>query len=189
MCTHGCCTAKISTYTRRYVPVMETEEERRTHKKKAGVFVYDPEGDKLLLVQSCGRFWGPAKGSMEVGEDIQTAAARELAEETGLVVPTSELTHRLYLKNSSHYYFLLRMKESDAAIGVQNPGSNDANSVGWFRVACLKQKLEEGKMIGNAALKHFLGTPYERVRDASFSVVREPHDDVDNGKEEQTVEQ
>ncbi len=191
MCTNGCCNAKVSAYTRRYVPTVETDEERRMHKKKAGVFVYDPEGDKVLLVQSCGRFWGPPKGSMEVGEDIATAAARELLEETGLAIPREALTQRLYLKNNSHYYFLHCMPEADARIEVQNPGSNDANCVGWFRIACLKQKLEEGKMIGNAALKQFLSGPYDRGVLAKLiqSLVGGSHDQVDEAESKDSVEQ
>ncbi len=195
MCANDCCYAKVSAYTRRYVPTAETEEERKVHKKKAGVFVYDPHTDKLLLVQSCGRFWGPPKGSMEVGEDVQTAAARELVEETGLVLPKERLTWRLHLRNSSHHYFFYPMPENRSLISVQNPGANDANCVGWFRVSCLKQKLADGRMIGNAALKQFLapGGPYERLSalalgQATLSVVQ-PHNEEDAGHEEGGVEQ
>ncbi len=159
MCQQGCCRAAISPYTRKWVPTEVTELERKTRKKKAGVFVYDPAKGKLLLVQSCGRFWGPAKGSMEVGEDIQTTAARELMEETGVSVPREELTQRVFLRNCSHYYFFHTMSETvPRVVQTSDPAGNDANSVGWFSIACLKSKLEEGKMIGNSALKQFLNS-------------------------------
>lgn len=159
MCNQGCCRAAVTPYTRKWVPTEMTECERKARKKKAGVFVYDPEKDKVLLVQSCGRFWGPPKGSMEVGEDIQTTAARELLEETGVSVPMEELTQRIYLRNCSHYYFFHTMPETvPRVVQTSDPGGNDANAVGWFTIACLKSKLEEGKMIGNSALKQFLGS-------------------------------
>ena len=159
MCTNGCCRAAITPYTRKWVPTEMSEAERKTRKKKAGVFVYDPDNGKILLVQSCGRFWGPPKGSMEVGEDIQTTAARELAEETGVSVPKEELTQRLYLRNCSHYYFFHTMAETvPRVMHTDDPHGNDANSVGWFSIACLKSRLEEGKMIANSALKQFLST-------------------------------
>lgn len=157
MCPRGCCRAAVSPYTRKWVPTEVSEEERKARKKKAGVFVLDPATQKLLLVQSCGRFWGPPKGSMEVGEDVPTAAVRELQEETGVAVSREELHQRVYLKSSSHYYYFHLMPEEPPAVQhLSTPGGNDANAVGWFSLACLKTRLEEGKMIGNAALKQFM---------------------------------
>ncbi len=157
MCPKGCCRAAMTPYTRKWVPTETSEEERKARKKKAGVFVLDPTTQKLLLVQSCGRFWGPPKGSMEVGEDVPTAAVRELQEETGVVVGREELYQRVYLKASSHYYYFHLMAETAPAVQhLATPGGNDANAVGWFSLACLKTRLEEGKMIGNSALKQFM---------------------------------
>jgi ADP-ribose pyrophosphatase YjhB (NUDIX family) len=50
------------------------------------VLVLD-ERDRLLLFRAVaeeGAFWFPAGGGLEGGEDLRAAAARELAEETGL---------------------------------------------------------------------------------------------------------
>ena len=190
MCNQpGCCRAAITPYTRRWVPTEMSEIERKTRKKKAGVFVYDPARDKLLLVQSCGRFWGPPKGSMEVGEDIQSTAARELMEETGVSVHRDELTQRLYLRNCSHYYFFHTMPETvPQVIHTNDPNGNDANSVGWFSVACLKSRLEEGKMIANSALKQFLNSNVlEKVLAARIAHA-ENHKQADEAEEDKEKE-
>lgn len=55
-------------------------------RRRAGVFVLDPSGRKVLLVQENNREskWGIPKGSIEPNEDTFTAAFRELKEEAAL---------------------------------------------------------------------------------------------------------
>lgn len=57
-----------------------------TFERSAGVVVYilGPSGREYLLLDY-GRYWDFPKGHLEEGEDDQTAALRELAEETGIV--------------------------------------------------------------------------------------------------------
>ena len=56
--------------------------------RSAGVIVFrvDPSatGGRVFLLLDYGRFWDYPKGHVEKGEDDETAALRELAEETGI---------------------------------------------------------------------------------------------------------
>ncbi|WP_409288076.1 NUDIX hydrolase [Peribacillus sp. SCS-37] len=57
----------------------------------AGVFVFDEKNRLLLQKRSDNGQWGLPGGFMELDEDIQTAATREVLEETGLKVSNLEL--------------------------------------------------------------------------------------------------
>ena len=56
----------------------------RPKREKAGICIYDPEKDKILLVQSRGMKWGAPKGALEESDcSILDCALRETREETG----------------------------------------------------------------------------------------------------------
>ncbi|MFH9728965.1 NUDIX hydrolase [Streptomyces sp. NPDC017260] len=55
-----------------------------------GLAVLDPAGRVLLGLGHDGR-WELPGGKVDTGEDFETAAGRELAEETGLVVSASDI--------------------------------------------------------------------------------------------------
>lgn len=58
----------------------------------AAVVVLTEPGGQVLLVRSVGREgWTPPGGKRDLGEDVRTAAAREVAEETGLVLDPAAL--------------------------------------------------------------------------------------------------
>ncbi|MGE0615990.1 MAG: NUDIX domain-containing protein [Bacteriovoracia bacterium] len=55
--------------------------------QKVQVWVHDSSGKVLLLKTNPvrGAFWQPVTGSVESGETLEVAAAREAAEETGVI--------------------------------------------------------------------------------------------------------
>lgn len=57
----------------------------------ASVIVVDSENRILLQLRSDNHCWGYAGGSVELDEDVEEAAKRELLEETGLIAESLEL--------------------------------------------------------------------------------------------------
>jgi len=50
----------------------------------AATLIVDEQGRLLLLHRADNDCWGPPGGAVELGEDVETSARRELREETGL---------------------------------------------------------------------------------------------------------
>lgn len=57
----------------------------------ASVIVEDEKGRILLQKRSDNHYWGYAGGSIELDENVEDAAKRELFEETGLTAERLEL--------------------------------------------------------------------------------------------------
>jgi len=136
-CNNGCCKLQINPYKKE--PVFYS----KNRYKKAGVFIYDPKQSKILLVQSRGQYWGPPKGTLEIGESDRMCAVREVKEETGLDVDEKEFS-RAFIKNQSIYYYL-EMDECECVVQGHIEG-NDVNGIGWVSIECLYDLVQDDRI-------------------------------------------
>ena len=116
---------------------------------KSGVFIYDPVEEKILLVQSRGRLWGFPKGHMEIGETSQQCAIREVKEETGLHITSSDFKRAVRVRNRA-LYFYAELKAGN--VNVQKNTSieaNDANGITWIKISCLEECIKAGQIVLN----------------------------------------
>jgi ADP-ribose pyrophosphatase YjhB (NUDIX family) len=144
-CLKGCCQYKVSPYI---YPVNWISDHlwiySNSQIKKAGGFIYDKSNNKILLVQSRGKYWGPPKGSLNKDEDIISGAKREVKEETGIDFSDDDIQDAFMIKNNI-IYFVLNIKESDLS-PQNNIRDNDANGIGYFSLDCLKEMLDTNKI-------------------------------------------
>lgn len=142
-CTNNCCTYKIIPYNKKLLNNYIYQKQIDVKIKKAGIFIYDNESKKILLVQSRGQMWGCPKGSIKEMEQPLECAIREVKEETGIDIDEKSLNDFVIINSKVQYYFL-EMKE-DNSINVQNHIiDNDANGIGWFNIDCLYNLVKEG---------------------------------------------
>jgi ADP-ribose pyrophosphatase YjhB (NUDIX family) len=138
-CIHNCCVIKHKEY--KSTPI---KFYNRRHKKKAGVFIYDPNKKSILLVQSKGNLWGPPKGTFENEENSVDCAIREVLEETGILLSKSTLQTKITIKSQATYFYV-EMDECD--VKVQDITNNDANSITWIKTKCLLEMIKHKKII------------------------------------------
>ena len=137
-CYKGCCTIKVQPYYEQKINYFNNKP-----KKKAGMFIYDPNTQKILLVQSKGNLWGPPKGTVNEKELIKECAIREVKEETGLDISIKQLSNEMNFKNKAFYYYL-EMKECE--VFIQNHNNNDANGIAWINIDCLSEFIIKGNI-------------------------------------------
>lgn len=70
----------------------------------AGVIVEDESGRILLQLRTDNHCWGYAGGSLELDEEVEGAAVRELLEETGLTAEKLEL-FGIFSGRDTHYIY------------------------------------------------------------------------------------
>ena len=70
----------------------------------ASVIVEDDQGRILLQLRSDNHCWGYAGGSVELDEEVEAAARRELLEETGLLAHKMEL-FGVFSGKDTHYVY------------------------------------------------------------------------------------
>lgn len=139
-CPCGKCQFYMSDYTK-----PRTGDNTRKHSsRKAGAIIYDPHKEMILLVQSRGNLWGCPKGSIEDTETFQTGAAREVQEETGVVLRPEQLIQPVWI-NSAVAYFYVELPSS-TSVGVQTRVGNDANGVVWLKSSCMSELVTQGFM-------------------------------------------
>ncbi|WP_328518599.1 NUDIX hydrolase [Kribbella sp. NBC_00359] len=92
-----------------------------------GALVYD-EQHRLLVVRRAnepGRgLWSIPGGRVEPGEDDPAAVAREVAEETGLVVEVGELVGEVEREAPEGKLYVIRDYEATAVGGTLTPGDD-----------------------------------------------------------------
>ena len=158
-CSQECCTVKIKPYTTTNNDSFD--DTQKINKKKAGVFIYDPQSDKVLLVQSRGNLWGPPKGGLQDNEKETDCAIREVCEETGLIISASNFTGFVNIRNA--VYFYMEMPECEVTIQDHIPG-NDANAIVWIKPSCLKKLIEQG----NISLSKHCMIAFSKFLECSF---------------------
>jgi 8-oxo-dGTP pyrophosphatase MutT (NUDIX family) len=141
-CNKKCCIIKTSKYT------FDKNIKYLNHGKKAGVFIYDPKKNKVLIIQSKGNLWGVPKGSKKYKETDIDCAIREVKEETGLNISESDFLKSLIIKNSSTYFYIEKDEcDVDIQVNVDANDANDANSIGWINIDCLRDMINENKIV------------------------------------------
>ena len=139
-CSNGCCSIKIMNYHR------PNEYHLKIRRKKAGIFVYDPDKDSVLLVQSRGFLWGCPKGSINKEESEKECAIRETKEESGLDIDSSEFIKAVKVKNKALYYYVER-KQKDVTVQKHvDDEKNDANGITWIKIKCLEEEVKKGRI-------------------------------------------
>jgi ADP-ribose pyrophosphatase YjhB (NUDIX family) len=153
-CSDKCCKVFIKTYrpTPRYF----------NKNRKAGVFIYDPKEDRVLLVQSRGHLFGPPKGTLNIDEKERFCAVREVKEETGLDISPDDFTKAVKIKNRAIYYYL----EMDTChISIQDSiKDNDANGITWIKMKCLEKAISNG----NIVLNHYAKIVFYKLMNKTF---------------------
>jgi len=116
---------------------------RVKHERSAGGLVLKREGDEyagLLIGRSTPRIWSLPKGHLEANETVESAATREVLEETGIsaaiVSKLSDIRYWFYANKVKHskvvHFFLMRYLAGEP---VPQPGEVD--EVLWAPLAAL----------------------------------------------------
>lgn len=146
-CENNCCLIKIK-------PCCVKKKDRTEKKYKAGIFIYDPKENKILLVQSRGNLWGPPKGTLKEGETDRECAIREVIEETGLTIGEDVLGVCTKIHANAMYFYV---EKNVCDVEVQDHlVDNDANGITWIKPKCLLDAINNEKMSINYHCKILL---------------------------------
>lgn len=153
-CVDKCCKIKIKPFINNN-PII--------HKKyyptiKSGIFIYDPNTTKILLVQSNGNLWGIPKGTIKKDESYISCAIREVYEETGIIINKKDISMSIIIYNNCKYFYV---EKDTCDVYVQNnPNNNDANGITWIKIQCLYKCILNGNIDINShtrlLIKNFL---------------------------------
>lgn len=151
-CINKCCEIKINPYTSHSYTYDDIKQ--KYNKCKAGIFFYDPNENKILLVQSRGFKWGFPKGTMEKcdNHNVINCAIREVLEETGYNIPKSMLTIKYVVDKTTYFY----IEHKEDIVYIQPSFNNDANGICWIKVSCLLDMVNHDKMKINYHCKKLL---------------------------------
>ena len=104
---------------------------------RAGVFMYNPQENKILVVQVYNQYFGLPKGGQEKNESLSETAIRELHEETGILLKHINISKRLTLHRTCTY-FIIETTES-YPLKIHSFPENDVSGVGWIHVDCINK--------------------------------------------------
>lgn len=158
-CSKGCCTIEEQPLEQ------QPRRKRRGNCRKAGVFIYDPEENRVLLVESRGHLWGPPKGTveMDIDETSCACALREVKEETGLVLTADDFLRAIKIKNRAIYYYT---EYKTCSVSIQKSEDNDANGITWIKIDCLEEFIKSGNIVLNQhckiAFEKFIGKSFPK---------------------------
>lgn len=158
-CVLNCCTyicVKPPLFLSSYYPGQNTRHKYK--QMKAGVFIYDPERNVVLLVQSRYDKWGSPKGTKEAtDETVESCAIREVLEETGIQLKMDEiLSAKKYVIDRSTYFYLEKSSIQYPCDIIVNDVDNDATGIGWIHPDCIMHAYIMGKMDLNSHCKKLL---------------------------------
>lgn len=95
----------------------------------------------VLLVRAGSGLWSTPGGHLDFGESLEQAAARETAEETGIIVHDLEfvaITNDVMHERGKHYVTVwMRGETRDPTIVVADTG--EIQEAGWFDPAALPE--------------------------------------------------
>lgn len=155
-CKKKCCKVKIKQYK------SKPYRQRRPNRRKAGVFIYDPKEQSVLLVQSRGSLWGCPKGTLNTGEKPIKGAIREVMEETGIDLCDEWFTDYINIKNRVIYYYLeMNFRNVEIQTHLKD---NDANGVTWIKISCLEEFIRDGNMV----LSHYTKIVFKKFINKLF---------------------
>lgn len=119
--------------------------------KKVGAFlVYK---NKVLLVQSCGRFWGFPQGSCLPHESIPEAVCRVTKEETSLTISLTENDRICKIFNTTFFIHYLDKKPNILIDTIKND-QKYCSGIALLELQCCFKKLHGLKL--NASTSLFL---------------------------------
>jgi len=175
----------IETYTCQQkcckIEVTNTSTQKNLHRirrgqcRKAGVFIYDPEKNSVLLVQSRGQLWGMPKGTLEIdkNENSYECAVREVKEETGIDISAKDFSRATKVKNRAVYYYAeiksaeIHIQRNAADTAEEYAEKNDANGITWIKIPCLYDCVKTGQIVLNQhcliVFKRFLNIIFPSV--------------------------
>jgi hypothetical protein len=127
----NCCELKTTKF------IINTEKKYKSS-YKAGIFIYSPNNNKILIVQSNGKLWGAPKGTVKKNESIIDCAIRETYEETGIKIDKNQLKISTQIKSKATYYYLeMNLKCIDEIYIPKEHIYNDVNSYALINMSCL----------------------------------------------------
>lgn len=109
----------------------------KVSRKRAGVFLYNPLENKILIVQVFNKFIGIPKGGQEENETTSETALRELQEETGVLLDSLNENSKVIFNGSCTYY-LVETNECFKTT-LNKFDENDVSGVGWVHPRCISK--------------------------------------------------